>query len=215
MYRFYLDGCLLPVTPAKVDVKVKDYNEVLTLIDGSEAVFPKKGGSREYSFEAILPNREYPFAVYEGGRFRDAKYYLDIVEQLKDSESGFLFIIERDLPDGKSLFDTCENVVVGALSYAEGGNEGVDIRLSLTLKEYNKPQAKKSVFNSKDNTIKQTNVRESENRTPESYVVKGGDSLWKICKKFLGDGGKYKEVAGINGIGNPDLIYPGQVIRFE
>ncbi len=41
------------------------------------------------------------------------------------------------------------------------------------------------------------------------YVVKKGDSLWKISKMFNAD---WKEIAKFNGIENPDMIYPGQEI---
>lgn len=215
MYRFYLDGVMLPVSPSSVSVNIKDYNEVITLIDGTEAIFPKKGGSREYSFSVLLPNRRYPFAVYEGGKFKDAQYYLDIIELLKDRESGFLFIIERDLPDGSSFFDTCVNVVISSLGFTEGGNDGIDIRLNIGLKEYIKPSAKKTVYDAKSNTIKESGTRQSDYIAPESYTVKQGDSLWAICKRFLDDGAKYAEIATLNGINNPDLIYPGQVIYFE
>ena len=45
------------------------------------------------------------------------------------------------------------------------------------------------------------------------YVVKKGDNLWNIGKKELGDGSKFGELAKKNGISNPSLIYPGQVIK--
>ena len=48
---------------------------------------------------------------------------------------------------------------------------------------------------------------------PTKYVVQEGDTLWDICVRFYGDGTKYAEVATKNGIVNPDLIYPGQVIK--
>lgn len=215
MYRFYLDGVMLPVAPSAVKVSVRDYNETITLIDGNEAVFPKKGGSREYSFSALLPNREYPFAVYDGGSFKNAGYYVDIIEKLKNKNEGFLFVIERTLSSGESLFDTCENVVINSLSFSEGGNDGIDINMAVTLKLYVKPTAKRTVLTDGGTAIKQVNGRTAENRAPESYTVKQGDSLWKICKTYLGDGEKYREIAELNGIKNPNLIYPGQVIKFE
>lgn len=48
----------------------------------------------------------------------------------------------------------------------------------------------------------------------EDYTVVKGDNLWRIAKNKLGDGTKYKELAKINNIKNPNLIYPGQVIKF-
>jgi peptidoglycan hydrolase-like protein with peptidoglycan-binding domain len=49
----------------------------------------------------------------------------------------------------------------------------------------------------------------------DSYVVKAGDSLWAIAEKYLGDGSKYKELAELNGIENPEEINVGQVIKFK
>ena len=46
-----------------------------------------------------------------------------------------------------------------------------------------------------------------------AYVVQKGDSLWRIAEKVLGDGRRWKELAQVNGIRNPDMIRPGQVIR--
>lgn len=215
MYRFYLDSVLLPVSPSTVKVGIKDYNETVTLIDGNEAVFPKQGGTKEYSFTALLPNREYPFALYGQGGFKNARYYMDAIERLKKSGKGFMFVIEREMPDGKSLFDTCVNTVIGALSFTEGGNDGADINMSISLKEYVKPMAKKITLTDGNTAIKQIESRSTQDRTPESYTVKKGDSLWKICRTYLGDGEKYRSIAELNGIKNPNLIYPGQVIRFE
>lgn len=46
-----------------------------------------------------------------------------------------------------------------------------------------------------------------------NYVVKRGDTLWDIARKYLGSGTKYPQIAQENGIKNPNLIYPGQVFR--
>lgn len=52
---------------------------------------------------------------------------------------------------------------------------------------------------------------------PESdfYVVKSGDSLSKIAKEFYGDMMKYPVIFEANKpmLTDPDLIYPGQVLR--
>jgi len=51
---------------------------------------------------------------------------------------------------------------------------------------------------------------------PKTYTVKPGDSLWAIAKRILGDGSRWQEIynANVSVIGkNPNLIYPGQVLR--
>lgn len=47
------------------------------------------------------------------------------------------------------------------------------------------------------------------------YTVKGGDSLGKIAKEHLGAAGRYPEIFEANKplLQDPNLIYPGQVLR--
>jgi len=45
------------------------------------------------------------------------------------------------------------------------------------------------------------------------YIVKAGDTLMGICKAELGNAWLYKEVAELNGITDPNRIYPGQKIK--
>ena len=45
-----------------------------------------------------------------------------------------------------------------------------------------------------------------------TYEVQSGDSLWAIAQNHYGDGNRYGEIAAANGIANPDLIHPGQVL---
>ena len=44
----------------------------------------------------------------------------------------------------------------------------------------------------------------------ETYVVKAGDTLSGIAAKY---GTTYQEIARKNGIANPNLIFPGQVLK--
>ncbi|OSC41643.1 hypothetical protein B8W66_07930 [Mycobacterium decipiens] len=45
----------------------------------------------------------------------------------------------------------------------------------------------------------------------QTYTVVSGDTLWAVAERFYGDGSKCQMIADASGIGNPDLIYPGQV----
>lgn len=47
----------------------------------------------------------------------------------------------------------------------------------------------------------------------KEYTVQKGDSLWKIVQRFYGNGAACYALAHRNGIKNPDLIYPGQVLK--
>jgi LysM repeat protein len=49
----------------------------------------------------------------------------------------------------------------------------------------------------------------------EYYEIKKGDSLWKIAKTMYGNGNDYPKIFEANKevIKDPDLIFPGQMIR--
>jgi nucleoid-associated protein YgaU len=51
--------------------------------------------------------------------------------------------------------------------------------------------------------------------TTEFYTIQRGDTLWKIAKQYYGNGSNYQVIFEANRevIKNPDLIYPGQVVR--
>ena len=49
----------------------------------------------------------------------------------------------------------------------------------------------------------------------KSVTVEKGDTLWSIASTHLGAGSKYKQLAAINNISNPDLIRIGQVIKLS
>ena len=48
---------------------------------------------------------------------------------------------------------------------------------------------------------------------PSVVTVERGDTLWGIASDYLGSGSKYKQLASINNISNPNLIYVGQKIK--
>lgn len=54
-----------------------------------------------------------------------------------------------------------------------------------------------------------------ESAQAKMYTVVKGDSLSKIAKEYYGDGSKYPAIFEANKpmLKNPDLIYPGQVLR--
>ncbi|GAA4487920.1 LysM peptidoglycan-binding domain-containing protein [Rhodococcus olei] len=47
---------------------------------------------------------------------------------------------------------------------------------------------------------------------PRTHTVASGESLWVIAEQYYGDGTQYQRIADANGVANPDLINPGQVL---
>ena len=220
MYEVFLGTMLCPVTPSKITMKINNQNKTINLINESEVNVLKQAGLTDISFDLLLPNVEYPktWARYKEDIFQNAKYFLDILEDLKISRKPFYFKITRTLPSGKALYDT-EDMKVSLEDYdiIEDAKEGFDVKVSVNLKQF-KDYGTKLVEVIDEETVSVEETRSTEN-SPEptenqSYTVKSGDSLWNIAKKFYGDGSKYTAIYNANKdkITNPNLIYPGQVL---
>lgn len=199
-------------------MQINNKNETVVLINEGEINILKKPGLTDIEFEVLLPNVKYPFAVYPNG-FLPAAHFLDKFEHLKVKQKSFQLIVNRMRPSGDLLFDTNITVSLEDYDIQEDAENGFDVIVALRFKQY-KPFGNKKL-EIKKNSEGKTEVKKVENRSTtnkakvEPYTVKKGDNLWTICKKFLGNPMKYPEIAKLNNIKNPHLIYPGQVIRFE
>lgn len=216
MYRFYLDGVLLPVTPEKLEMKIKNQNKTANLINDGEINILKTAGLTEISFDIALPQTKYPYAIYEG-EFKGATYYLEKIEKLKTELKPFQFIVTRKKPSGDLLFDTNMKVSLEDYSIKEDVKEGFDLVVSIKLKQYRNFGTKTIKIETKEENktvAKETQQRDSASAPKtQTYKVKKGDCLWNIAKKFYGNGSQWKKIynANKNKIKNPNLIYPNQV----
>lgn len=224
-YSFFLDGVQLPIAPPSLKIKIKNQNKTITLINEGEVNVLKTPGLSEVTFDVRIPQTKYPFAQYSSG-FKGASYYLNLLERLKtqkDSDGKYIpfqFIVSRVLPNGKSLFDTNIKVSLENYEINEEAEDGFDVVISLTLKQY-RAYGTKTVKITPPPTpeaapVAQT-VQERPAETapqPTTYTVVSGDCLWNIAKKYLGNGARYTEIYELNKdkIKNPNLIYVGQVL---
>lgn len=210
MYYMYLSDSkqkiLFPVTPSKINLKVKNQNKTITLISEGEVNWIKTPGLTDIEIDKlILPMfQKYPFAVYENG-FKSAAYFLDKLESWKKSKSPLTFIISRTTPDqSKLLFDTNMSVTIEDYEILEDAEkEGFDVSVKLMMKQYRFWGAKKLVVKKKkaSSTKKVVTVKMKARKTKtkaKSYVVKKGDCLIRIARKQLNDGSKWKSIYKLN-----------------
>ena len=66
-YEFYLDKCLLPVTPSKLELKINNANKTVTLINEGEINILKRAKLTDIEFTCEIPQMKYPHAVYKDG----------------------------------------------------------------------------------------------------------------------------------------------------
>lgn len=219
-YLVYLDYVLLPVTPSNINLKIQNQNKTIKLINGSEVNILQSAGLTNIEFSFIVPQlTKYPFAMYQNDEFKDVSYYTSKLEELKSTKKPFQFIVIRRSPLGQYLYDTNMTVSLEHYSIIDDASNGFDVMISVSLKQYTQYKTKvlnsTNSSNSSSSTNSTNSSRPNNNDNPDVYVVKAGDTLWSICKKYLGDGQKYSEIAKLNNIKNPNLIYPSQVIRLR
>jgi len=219
-YDVYLKNCLLPVPPGKIQIKINNQNKTVTLINEGEINILKKTGLTDIEFECEIPQVRYPYAVYKSG-FKDAGYFMDIFKELKTSKRPFQFIVCRKFPDGKQLLNTNIKVSLEDYKITEDTKDGFDFKVKFNLKQW-RDYGSKAVNIQISASKPHANVepQRDETTSPEpaiaqSYTVVKGDCLWNIAKRFYGNGSKYTVIYDANrGVvgGNPNLIYPGQVL---
>ena len=199
----------------------------MTLINEGEVNILKQAGLTEISFDLLLPNVKYPFAVYKS-KFVGAKVFLDELEKLKTNKKPFQFIVTRTFPNGKMLFDTNIKVSLEDYDIKEDAKQGLDVTVSIKLKQYKDFGTKTcniTFADTKSNAAEKSKPkvvaekpRATENSpapsSNQTYTVQKGDSLWNIAKKFYGNGSKYMKIYNANKgkLKSPNLIYAGQVL---
>ncbi|OSA89558.1 UNVERIFIED_ORG: hypothetical protein B2H93_15970 [Clostridium botulinum] len=224
-YMVYLDKILLPITPEKIQTKINNKNKTYALLNSSEMNVLKDPGLTEISFDILLPNMEYPFAVYKSG-FKKAKYYLQKIEKFKINKSNFRLIISRQFPNGDDLQYTSMQVSLEDYTVNDDVKYGFDTSVSIKLKQYvsyvTKAVALPAELDAIGVALQATTQRADTTgnspaavgNTPNPYKVVSGDCLFNICKKYLGDGNKCWEVAKFNGLSNPNNLSTGDSIYF-
>jgi nucleoid-associated protein YgaU len=154
-------------------------------------------------------------AKYEDG-FKSPAYFTNHFEKLKTSKEPFQFIVSRQMPDGKLLFDNNMTVSMESYTIKEQVNQGFDLMVSIKLKQYKSFGTK--IVKVENNNASVSPQRPTTNspapKKETTHTVKQGDTLWGIAKKFYGNGSKYTKIyeANKDKIKNPNLIYVGQVL---
>lgn len=211
-YEVYIDDMLLPIPPQKIPIKYPGQNETATLINGEEINITRPPGLAEISIDVVLPQMDYPCAMWDGS-VEDAEEFISRLQDLKESGDTFEFIVIRD------SFDTNMDVTLEDYKVSDDVKEGLDLVVSLTMKEARHYGTKIMNFA----IVPEQPIPAAASPEPErpaaqpqvkTYTVKSGDCLWNIAKKQLGDGNRWKEIHNLNldKISNPNLIHAGLVL---
>lgn len=200
-YDFYIGDILFPITPKKINIKIKNQNETIKLLNGEEYNLLNKPGLTEYSFEARLPAENYP-AVNQFIEPFEIISKLNKLKNFKDKKEGiFNFIIIRygnGLRNSTNTLATLEDYEI-----LEDSDNGKDIIISLKIKRYipiatevlDTKQAGENKLVATVNKVMQLPI------PPTTTVnVMAGMTASMVAKKYLGDSALYKQVLGKNGL---------------
>lgn len=225
-YHVFINDIQFPVPPTQITTTINNKNETIDLSNGGELNIVKAPGLTEISMDLILPRwYQVPYMVGFDRRkgFNTQADYLNFLELLKGQKRNKPFELAVLKPDaevynGNSILEYC---TLEDYEILEDGANGVDIIVSLKFKKYIFPEIIKLEITKENEEVLTVEEKEEEiekdvgkPNIPESYTVKKGDTLSAICMSILGDSNRYQEIAKINGISNPHLIYPGQVLKF-
>lgn len=194
------EALTLPVTPKSYPMAAGRAVERLDMAETGQIALPGLKSLFAGALEFMLPAQEYPFLT--PGASADPQYYIGRLTTWSLEANVCRYIVtgtEINIP-----------VLLGPLEYGEDDGTN-DVNCKLPLYEYR--------FLDEAKVDKATQVTQNANRPVEtppsqasSYTVVKGDSLWAIAKKIYGDSSLAYKLATANGIKNPNLIYPGQVL---
>lgn len=192
----------LPVNPEELEVNSSQANESFEILKLGQIVIPIHMQLKEYSFEADFPHSKL-FYIESSKDFQDADSCLKQFDKWRSALEPVRFMAGKVSSDHTLMSDAINTfVLIESLTIMEKAGEEEDKYVSFRLLEYNNYTNK--IVNDPGKTSNPKNVG--------YYIVKTGDTLWAIAKKFYGSGAKYLKIynANKNIILNPSLIYPGQ-----
>lgn len=213
-YEIYIDDLKMPVTPPAITTIINGKNETVDLLNGGEFNMVKKPGLTEIEMRLRLPSQDAGHVQ----DFQQQQVYLDHFEALKLQEDRRVFswmIIrsssEEGLSDGYMEYMTLENYDI-----IEDVREGSDIIVDIKLKQFVPLRDKllKITEDAEGNLVsEEIPVPRGLPQTPKSVEALPNDSLYLISQRYFGDGERWRELAALNNISNPNDLEVGQKIR--
>lgn len=200
----------IPVLPEKIEVSYPEKNDAVYVYGVGEVTIKKHPGAFVMKWSCFFPKSKCQGSISNPKSPKDC---IDFLKAVMELETAAKIVFTGGPMRVSSLctikFD-CDEVA---------GDTGT-VNYSITVTEYKKTKVKKLKIKKKGGK-KKAKVKKNSNRSNTKvkagqYIVKKGDCLWNIARKFYGKGAKYTIIYNANKkvIGsNPNKIYPGQVLK--
>lgn len=196
----------LPVNPEEIEVTSKLSVEKYEILKLGQIAIPTHMELKEYSFSCELPKEAYSY-VETPNEFKNADYYLKEFEKWRSKKRVVRFIAKNEIGE-----DINTPVLIDSLVITERAGEEGDKYVSFHLIEYVKYGKEEPAKVNPVNGKKEESPTEANPKSNGYHIVKGGDTLWGIAKKYYGDGTKSNIIFNANKdkIKNPNEIKIGQ-----
>lgn len=197
---------LLPVTPGNYSITYGNSIETLELTNIGDINMVGNKRAITIKLSCFFSTNNYNYVNRKTYSVNNPFEYVKLIKNWIDNKE----IIRLIIADEESTRINKE-FLIEDITYSEDGQSNKDINYTITLKEYIKLNVVKS------DTIN-VKVTRAAKEIPNSsmYVVKSGDSLFKIARKMYGDSTKWINIYNVNKLiigNNPNLIYPGQKLN--
>lgn len=193
-----------PINPERYTIDAGRGVEELSIVGYRD--IPRIGSRRlnKLSFDAWLPGRYDPSIC----NYSPIPKSTDAVGRLRRWSQGSSVDALYPLRVTIAGLYTDTMVLTDCVTTTEPNEERGDLHVSLTLVQWFevKPKAWSYGRPARKPTTSSNAVR---------YVIKPGDTLWGIAKRHYGSGAEWRRIWDRNKpmrSGNPNLIYPGEVI---
>lgn len=227
----------IPVNPEEIKISSSQAVEKYEILKLGQIAVPTHFELREYSFETEFPkySKKYPPHYIETPKeFHGSDFYIDFFSRLQRKLKPVRFIAGRFSDNnGNEIVDKEENdlnkcintlVLIEELTITEKAGEEGDKYVEFKLLEY-RPYSKKTPDNitfetneSGKTVAKKKKAKSNETLNPKSsgyHIVRPGESLWTIAKKYYGNGSKNNIIcnANKNTIKNPNMLKVGWKLK--
>ena len=190
---------VLPVTPKGYDIEHGRKANSISMQQVGDVNLPGLPVLLDTELECLLPAQAYPFL--QPGAGTNPWVYLEQLEKWSDAGTVLRFVVSGTPVNAAVLLDP--------IRYREQDGTG-DLYCTIPLRGYRALEADTVQSSQTGNANRSA---EAEPERSDTYTVQAGDTLGAICRRFYGDFSLYGRLAAANGIANPDLIHPGQVLR--
>lgn len=201
-FSFLADGeeLRLPVPPLPFGWSVGQNVRELTVNGAGTVYLPGDPASHSGPLECLFPAG--PRTYSAPGAVPDPYYYVSRLSAWVWAKKVVRYVVPGVINAG---------VIIEEISYEERDGTG-DVYAKLYLKEARTLEAVTSETTGTEGAGGRSEAEQTGQA--RTYTVAAGDCLSVICRRFYGDGTAryYNALAAFNGIKNPHLIFPGQVL---